>query len=1338
MGRGYFYSFFKKPFLSEEKTKELLQKTQPIEPRIGAIETEEVFYIQTSRKLAFNELEKLKWLLMDQHHPHSFSDSSFLASSIANMFNISPLNHFETPESTNRTAICQLCGIPVTKLEVGKRYWIKKKCSFLSHEIKKIIAPLLYDKMLEYYHENHLKSFGIEKKPEPLKHIPLLEQGIKALWDANEEYGTGMDEQDMKYYNYLFTELYKRNPTDAEFCGLGNANSEHSRHYSFNGKIIIDGKKMPFTLMQILKSTLKDLNKNSIIAFHDNLSAIRGFPIDILIPKKTGFPSPMRMANILFHLTLTCETHNHPCLWAAYPGAATGGGGGRRDGAAGGKGSIVATASAGFLCGNLQIPNYIMPWEDASFLYDPRVESPLNFLIKATNGCYNDGNEFGEPVISGITDSFGSRIGNERWEYIKPVMFTGRFGAIDNRHIKKENPQKGWLIIHLGGLAYRVGVCGGSASSMVAGENKENLDLNSVQRADGEMAEKADNVIRQCVHMGDNNPIESIHDQGAGGKFNSVLELMGDKGGEINLRKIPVGDNTLSPFEILVAEYQENFAVLIKPDRWEEFKQICDRERCPCAILGIITGDGKAVVTDEKHKTVPVNLELKHVFGEYPQKTIHDENRNLDLKPLKIPADLTLRKALDLVFKHLAITSKGWAVHKVDRSVTGKVAQQQCVGPLQIPLSNYSSIQFSPFSNVGEANSHAVRPRIGFISPQAMARMTLAEAMIKLMSIKITGRKGIKISGNWMLALKQPGGMAWLYDAAISLANALEATGIDEDGGKDSSSMAAKTPTPDGSIEIVKSPSTLVISTYVGCPDLTKKLTPDIKKPGKSELIFIDIAKGKTRLGGSVFAQCLNQVGIECPDIDDNDFGKVNETFDFFQSTFTSDPLLLLQGIDDNIILSAHKKSKGGLITTLCEMAFAGNCGINLELEHPTASVFKMLLNEEAGIVIECALGDASDIYQYFYKKGLKDIVHCIGKTTIEKKIKITYNGKTEIDEKMNDLLALWRETSYHLELQQSTASCANAESRNTYNRIGANYNLTFDPDEFPLILDTNEILISNNKAKRFNVAIIREEGSNSDEEMRNACFAAGLMPWDVTMTDLAEGRITLDNFFGIGWVAGFSFKDVFGAAKGWAGVIKYNKIIAEQIKKFYERKDTFSFGFCNGAQLMLELGLVPYKMSSKIQPRFITNDSEKFESRFVSVKIGMSPAIMLKGMQGSILGVHAAHGQGKFWTPDKDILKNILSERLCENFAPIRYVDDYGNPTMDYPFNPNGSLESIAAVCSQDGRHLAFMLHPERTAFKFQWPYWPKEWKDIKNSPWLRMFQNARQWLLIDNWNLK
>ncbi|MFC1615485.1 phosphoribosylformylglycinamidine synthase subunit PurQ, partial [Patescibacteria group bacterium] len=692
-------------------------------------------------------------------------------------------------------------------------------------------------------------------------------------------------------------------------------------------------------------------------------------------------------------------------------------------------------------------------------------------------------------------------------------------------------------------------------------------------------------------------------------------------------------------------------------------------------------------------------------FADYPQKIIHDEHRKLDLKPLEIPADLTFRKALDLIFRHLGVASKAWAVHKVDRSVTGKVNQQQCVGPLQIPLSNYSAIQFSPFSNVGEANSHAVRPRIGFISAGAMVRMTLAEAMIKLMLIKVTDRKDIKISGNWMLAAKLPGGMAWLYDATVALRDALEATGIDEDGGKDSSSMAAKTPSGDGSTEIVKSPSTFVLSTYVGCPDLTKKLTPDIKEHGNSRLIFIDIAKGKMRLGGSVFAQCLNQIGLKCPDIDDNNFDTINKTFDLFQKL-----------LDENLILSAHKKSKGGLITTLCEMAFGGNCGIEIELKHQTASVFEMFLNEEAGLIIECLIGDESDIYQYFYEVGLGDIIYTLGHTTTEKKITVIYNGENEITESTDDLRALWSETSYNLELIQSTVSCANSERRNTYTRSGANYKLTFDPDKYPLILDQN--------INRHNVAIIREEGCNSDEEMKNACFAAGLMPWDVTMTDLIEERINLDNFAGIGWVAGFSFKDVFGAAKGWAGIIKYNPQAAEQIEKFYLREDTFSFGFCNGAQLMLELGLVPYKMAANIQPKFITNDSEKFESRFVSVRIGNSPAIMLNGMEGSILGVHAAHGQGKFYT-----LNYVLSYILHANLAPIKYADDGGNPTMVYPFNPNGSLEAIAALCSADGRHLAFMLHPERTAFKFQWHYWPKEWKRIINSPWIRMFQNARLW---------
>lgn len=1290
------YRFYKKPLLSEAKAAGLSVKLG-----VKGIRTEKVFCVESLKELSKRELENLRWLLADIYEPNNLSRKSFLGSEA---IEVGPSLNFETSNSTNAVSICHSCGLKnIIRLEEGRRYLVAGRHTISAKEIE-LMLPFLHDEANEDYYSNGLISFATSKKAERLKYIPVMEKGMEALRMANEKYGAGMDEEDLNYYLYLCRDLMKRNPTDAEFRDLGNTNSEHSRHHRFRAKLIIDGKEIPFTLMELIKSTLKN-KENSVIAFGDNSSSIFGHRVSVLIPERPGFPSPVRMAELLYHYVLTCETHNHPCYIFAYAGAGTGGGGRRRDNQAVGRGGIVVAGSTGFLGGNLYLPNYHLSWEDPSFHYDPHKESPLSFFINATNGAFDDGNQFGEPVILGFAESFGMRIGKERWEYAKPVMFSGGFGFMDDQHKKKRKPILGMLVVKMGGKGFRIGEGGSSASSMIQGENKINLDKKSTQRADGEMAKKTDAVLQTCIQMGDKNPIESIHDQGAGGNGNVLKELIEPLGGKIHLRKIILGDKTMSAAEIWVAEYQENLALLINPDRWEEFKAICEREKAPVSIVGTITGDGKVVVIDEKNKTIPIDLELKKVLGDYPQKTFCDNRRTLDIAPIDIPDGLDVRQSIEMVFRLLGIASKEWMVHKVDRSVTGKVVQQQCVGPLQIPLSNYSVIAPSPFGFNGEANSIGLRPTIGLISPESMSRMSVADSLIKLMFVAVNGIENIKASANWMLAAKIPGGMAWLYYAVKALVDSLEKVEVDIDGGKDSLSMAATIPLPDGEKEIVCSPGTLVFSTYADCPDYRKRVTPDIKKPGESKLIFVDLAQGKTRLGGSALAQVLKQIGNSCPDADD---------LNLLKKVFGSIQKL----IQENLILAGHKKGRGGLLTTLSEMSFSGNCGIKIHLEHEDSekSAIEALWNEELGFVIECLPENEGIIFSELEKAGLdKKYIQSIGCASKEKQIRIIFNHEVVVDEDMRKLRDIWRDTSYQMDLQQNIKSCVESERRNNYDRIGPQYRLGFDPDMYSsTVVDY---------PGKIPVAIIREEGTNSDEEAIAACFLAGLQPYDVTLTDIEAGRITLRNFRIVVIPGGFSYKDVLGSAKGFAGVIKFNAKVMQEFNEFFARPDTLSLGICNGCQLMVILGIVPWKMPEIFQPALVRNVSEKFESRFVSVRIFPSPSIMLKGMEGSILGIHVAHGEGRFLTKNKSLLNKIISK----NLAPVRFVDDYGNPTEEYPFNPNGSPLGISALCSEDGRHLAIMPHPERTALRHRWHYWPEEWEKIKNSPWLRMLQNAR-----------
>ncbi|NJD55937.1 MAG: phosphoribosylformylglycinamidine synthase, partial [Nitrospirae bacterium] len=1155
-----------------------------------------------------------------------------------------------------------------------------------------------------------LRSFETGMRPEPVFSVPLIEEGRTALEKINREMGLGLDEWDIDYYYNLFVKEIGRNPTNVECFDLSQSNSEHSRHWFFRGRLVIDGAEAPGNLMQIIRQTLEANPGNSVIAFKDNSSATRGYEIETIAPTVPGSPSGFRRSQLFYNIIFTAETHNFPSGVAPFPGAETGTGGRIRDVQATGRGSLVVAGTAAYCVGNLRIPGYELPWEDTSFPYPANLASPLAIEIDASNGASDYGNKFGEPLIQGFTRSCGLRLPDgERREWLKPIMFTGGVGQMDARHTEKNGAERGMLVTKVGGPAYRISMGGGAASSMIQGQNVAELDFNAVQRGDAEMEQKMNRVIRACVELGERNPVVSIHDQGAGGNCNVVKEIIYPAGAKIEIRKIQLGDTTLSVLEIWGAEYQEQNALLISPDRKDDFLALCRREKVPCAFIGEITGDGYIVLHDETDGSTPVNLHLEMVLGSMPKKTFHLDRMKRRREPLSLPRELTAGEALDRVLRLLSVGSKRFLASKVDRSVTGLIAQQQCAGPLQLTVADVAVIAQSHFSMTGAAISIGEQPLKGLIDPAAMARMSVAEAVTNIMWARISGLGDIKCSGNWMWAPKLPGEGADLYDAAVAMRDIMIGLGIAIDGGKDSLSMAAKVTDPSGTTEIVKSPGTLVISAYATCPDITKVVTPDIKQPGKSRLLFIDLAAGKARTGGSALAQCFGQVGNETPDVDD--VALLRNGFDAVQEC-----------IDKGLILAGHDRSDGGLITTLLEMAFAGNCGMEINIRHEAAGKgqgeeLPVRFAEELGLVMEYLPKDEKRITKILEEKGLP--YQCMGRTAKQKKILLSVNGVQVLADDMRKLRGVWEETSCQLDSLQRDPACVREEKKVIYNRKGQNFRLSFVPEDTP-----EEVLGRNDKPK---VAIIREEGSNGDREMTSAFFQAGFDPWDVTMTDFIEQRVNLDAFRGVVFVGGFSYADVLDSAKGWAGVIRYNKRIWQQFQGFYHRPDTFSLGVCNGCQLSALLGWVPWQgIDNRNQPRFIHNVSGRFESRFSSLKIIESPSIMLGGMENSVLGIWVAHGEGHAYFPDSSIKDRVLREGL----APARYADDKGNPTELNPFNPIGSPEGIAALCSPDGRHLAIMPHPERVFLKWQWGYMPEEWKtQLKASPWLRMFQNARQW---------
>ncbi|GFY85164.1 purine biosynthesis 4 [Actinidia rufa] len=1196
---------------------------------------ENCFNIGLGSALSSEKLSVLKWLLGETYEPDNLGTETFLdnerkVGTNTVLIEVGPRLSFTTAWSANAVSIFRACGLTeVTRIERSRRYLLYIEAgygSLLDHQINEF-AAMMHDRMTECVYTDKLTSFETSVIPEEVKHVPVIERGRKALEEINEKMGLAFDGQDLEYYTKLFRDDIKRNPTTVEVFDIAQSNSEHSRHWFFTGNIVIDGQPMSRTLMQIVKSTLQANPNNSVIGFKDNSSAIKGFKVKQLRPVQPGLTCPLDTSTRNLDILFTAETHNFPCAVAPYPGAETGAGGRIRDTHATGRG----------------------------------------ILIDASNGASDYGNKFGEPLIQGYTRTFGMRLPDgERREWLKPIMFSAGIGMIDHIHISKEEPDIGMLVIKIGGPAYRIGMGGGAASSMVSGQNDAELDFNAVQRGDAEMAQKLYRVVRACVEMGENNPIISIHDQGAGGNCNVVKEIIYPKGAEIDIRAVVVGDHTMSVLEIWGAEYQEQDAILVNPESRSLLQSICDRERVSMAVIGTISGEGRVVLVDSKaiercrSSGLPppppaVDLELEKVLGDMPQKTFQFHRVTNAREPLDIAPGITVMDALKRVLRLPSVCSKRFLMTKVDRCVTGLVAQQQTVGPLQIPLADVAVIAQTYTDFTGGACAIGEQPIKGLLDPKAMARLAVGEALTNLVWAKVTSLSDVKASGNWMYAAKLDGEGAAMYDAATALSKAMIELGIAIDGGKDSLSMAAH-----ASGEVVKAPGNLVISAYVTCPDITKTVTPDLKLGDDGVLLLIDLAKGKRRLGGSALAHVFDQVGDDCPDLDDVPYLK--KAFEGIQDL-----------LGDELISAGHDISDGGLIVNLLEMAFAGNCGIRLDLTSGENNVFQTLFAEELGLALEVSTKNLDTVMGKLGSAGIS--AEIIGQVTAAPMIELMVDGITHLNEETSHLRDMWEETSFQLEKFQRLASCVDLEKEGLKSRHTPSWALSFTPK-----FTGEKYMAANSKPK---VAVIREEGSNGDREMSAAFYAAGFEPWDVSMSDLLNGAISLQKFRGIVFVGGFSYADVLDSAKGWSASIRFNQPLLKQFQEFYERPDTFSLGVCNGCQLMALLGWVPGPEVGGVH--------------------GDSPAIMFKGMEGSTLGVWAAHD-------------------IC---------DDDGKPTEAYPFNLNGSPLGVAAICSPDGRHLAMMPHPERCFLMWQFPWYPKHWNVDKKgpSPWLQMFQNAREW---------
>ncbi|QDZ18995.1 phosphoribosylformylglycinamidine synthase [Chloropicon primus] len=1310
---GRVFQLYRTPLLSGEALKTLLAKARAeVSPSIESIEAEACFNLEVRKALDRGASETVLWLLGETFELDRLTHQSAFGADGGSVVEVGPRMSFSTAWCSNAVSIFKSCGLEenIGRTERSSRFRLTfsdRRASGLTAEEREKFAELVHDRMTEQVYERPLESFESDVVPAPVLSIPVIEEGRKALEDINEEMGLAFDDWDIDYYMNLFCNEVGRNPTNVELFDLGQSNSEHSRHWFFKGDLTVDGKKKDECLFDIVEDTLKENPGNSVIAFKDNSSAIKGFKVNRLEPSNPGEPSPLEVQEKDYDILFTAETHNFPCAVAPYPGAETGAGGRMRDTHATGIGSLLTAGTAGYCVGNLHMDNDLHPWEDGKQPYPESLASPLQILIDASNGASDYGNKFGEPLIQGYTRTFGQRLPNgERREWLKPIMFSAGIGQINHQHLEKSDPEVGMLVVKIGGPAYRIGMGGGAASSLPSGSNKAELDFNAVQRGDGEFAQKLYRVAKACVEMGEKNPIVSIHDQGAGGNCNCVKEIIYPLGAEIDIREIKVGDETMSVLEIWGAEYQENDCLLIKPESRALLEKIAERERCLVSFIGVIKGDGKIVLKDRNAApgdVIPEDLDLDKVLGKMPRKKYDLVRDQIQTTPLDSGA-MPFTEALHRVLRLPSVCSKRFLTTKVDRSVSGLVAQQQCVGPLQLPLADVAVVAQTFEDVTGGACSIGEQPLKGMLNPSAMARLAVAEAVTNIMWAPLTSIEDIKSSVNWMYAAKMDGEGAAMYDAAVALRDSMISLGIACDGGKDSLSMAAS-----AGGEVVKAPGNLVVSAYCTCSDITKVVTPDLKRQKDGVLLHVDLAHGKRRLGGSAYAQVNDSLGDAVPDVDN--MGELRLAFEIVQS-------LIYAGK----ISAGHDISDGGLVTTLLEMAFAGNCG--MEANFLTEfSATEALFAEEPGFVLEVSEADQADIMSLF---GSKDICcEVVGRTSASNGINISVNGEDVVKSTVQSLRDVWEQSAFELEKLQCADVCVENEAASLSVRKAPLWNIPYTPE-----LTRGSVMKAQAKHK---VAIIREEGSNGDREMAAAFHAAGFEAWDISMSDMLSGKASLESFRGIAFVGGFSYADVLDSAKGWAGGIRFNKALQDEFKRFYERPDTFSLGVCNGCQLMALLGWVPGgetygdHLAENEQPRFVHNVSGRFESRWSNVTIKDSPAVMLKGMEGLTMGIWVAHGEGRAHFPDAS-LKEKLEEGGC---FPIRYCDDDGLVSESYPSNPNGSPEGIASICSPDGRHLALMPHPERCFLNWQLPWYPSDSILSHNmpSPWLKLFQNAREW---------
>ena len=1203
--------------------------------------TGSLYAVQTTKNIDPSIHEKLVWLFGNQ----KLVDKKFLEGNF-----IGPRATMITPWSTNAVEITQNMDIEgISRIEM-----------FIAKNPEEEFDPMLY----EVYNGLDQSIFDIDVIPEPMTNIINIEA-------YNQKEGLALNKQEIIYLEGLSKSL-GRPLTDSEVFGFSQVNSEHCRHKIFNGRFVIDGTELEESLFEMIKKTSKT-NPNSIVsAYKDNVAFVSGPEIEQFAPKDGSVTSVFETSTIKSVISLKAETHNFPTTVEPFNGAATGSGGEIRDRLAGGQGSLPLAGTAVYMTPYSRVKGD-RKWEEGfperKWLY----QTPLDLLIKASNGASDFGNKFGQPLISGSVLTFEHQEKEQRLGYDKVIMLAGGVGYGIQDQAQKKMPKRGDMIVILGGDNYRIGMGGAAVSSANTGAFSNEIELNAVQRSNPEMQKRVANTIRALVERS-NNPIISIHDHGAGGHLNCLSELVEDTGGEIHINQLPLGDPTLSAKEIIGNESQERMGLILSKKDTLLLKKISQRERTPLFIVGQVTGDHHFSFVNDNNGEKPIDLAIESLFGDAPKTTLLDEKKKVNFDSLSYDFS-DVEDYLKNVLLLESVGCKDWLTNKVDRCVTGRVAQQQTVGELQLPLSNCGVMALDYKGKHGVATAIGHAPVTGLIDPTKGSINSIAESLTNIVWAPLTeGLKSVSLSANWMWPCNNPGENDRLYCAVKACSDFAIDLGINIPTGKDSLSMKQKYKEGD-----VLAPGTVIISSAGQCENIKKIVTP-VCIPNKGMLYYINLSSQKHVLGGSSLGQVLNKIGSDAPGVDN---------IEVFKKTFNVVQELIL----NEKIISGHDVSSGGLITCLLEMCFPSE-KVGMEIDMTIVNendTIALLFSENSGLVLQSEV----DLTNHFGEYEI-ECFH-IGKVTQTGKLTFQNN---------NDQLNL--DVAEYRDLWFSTSAALDAKQNNCADERFANYKIV--PLKFNFPSSFNGKLSPSNNAK-IKAAIIREKGSNSEREMAYAMYSAGFEVYDIHMTDLIEGRKTLEEFKFIAAVGGFSNSDVLGSAKGWAGAFLYNPRAKKSLDDFFAREDTLSLGVCNGCQLFIELGMIT--PTHKELPKMNHNTSGKFECQFTAVNIGSSSSIMLRGLEGSTLGIWAAHGEGKFHLPMDESQYQI----------PGKYHKAI------YPANPNGSDYNAAMLCSDDGRHLVMMPHLERSTFPWNWAHYPKDRSD-EFSPWIIGFENAKRWL--------